>query len=146
MRATALALLAGAVVLTGVGLVLPLYSTGHPGGVEVIVKAFGSTIVNKPGDWPAGELSPLYAWPFIVTALALAIAVVLSRKAQLIALGGAAAQVGALGVLVALVVSERGLVAQHEGRSFSFGVGLLLIGLATVAAVVGAVALQREAK
>ncbi|GLZ34559.1 hypothetical protein Lesp02_67460 [Lentzea sp. NBRC 105346] len=145
-RATAAALLAVGVVLTVAALVLPLYSSAYPGGVEVIVRAWGTEIVNKPGDWPPGELSPLYAIPLTVTAAALAASVFLRRRlAAYTALGGAAAQVGAVGILLTLLLSEKGHVDETAGQSFSPGIGVMLLVVGTVAAVVGAIALQREA-
>ncbi|TWP52336.1 hypothetical protein FKR81_12310 [Lentzea tibetensis] len=148
-RATAAALLAVGVVLTAVAQVLPLYSSSYTGGVEVVVRAWGTTIINKPGDWPAGELSPTYGIPLTVTAViaALAIAALAWRPevARYAALGGALAQVGALGVLVALVMSERGHAVGQKGASFDFGIGLVLLVVATVVATAGAVGLQREA-
>jgi hypothetical protein len=129
--------------------VLPLYSSSYPGGVEVVVQAFGTTIVNKPGDWPAGELSPTYAIPLVVTALVLALGIALLKwsgnVAAQVTLVAALAQVGAAGVLAALMVSERGHALGQEGTSFDVGIGFVLLGLATIAAVAGAAGLQREA-
>lgn len=128
-RPMAAALLAVSVVLTGLATVLPLYSAGYDNNVEMIVRGWGTTIVNKPGDWPAGELSPMYAIPLVVTALALAVGVFHRQVAR----GGAAAQVGAVGVLIALAVAESG----RDGR-FSVGIGLVLLVVATITAVLGA--------
>ncbi|MGI5505927.1 hypothetical protein [Lentzea sp. CA-135723] len=139
-RPTAIALIAIGVVLTATALVLPWYSTGYAGGVEVIVRAWGTEIVNKPGDWPAGELSPWYGLPVAVT-LALLVAGVWVTRA---ALAGAAGQLGAAGIIGALVVSERGHALEQQG-DFAIGFGLVFLAVGTLVALAGAVAVQREA-
>ncbi|GLY53182.1 hypothetical protein [Lentzea sp. NBRC 102530] len=139
-RPTAIALIAIGVVLTATALVLPWYSTGYAGGVEVVVRAWGTEIVNKPGDWPAGELSPWYGLP-VAVALALLVAGVWVTRA---ALAGAAGQLGAAGIIAALVVSERGHAIEQQG-DFAIGFGLVFLAVGTVVALAGAVAVQREA-
>ncbi|GHH45324.1 hypothetical protein [Lentzea cavernae] len=139
-RPTAIALIAAGVVLTATAMVLPWYSTAYAGGVEVVVRAWGTEIVDKPGDWPAGELSPWYGVPVVVT-LALLVAGIWITRA---ALAGAAGQVGAAGVVAALVVSERGHALDQQG-DFAIGFGLVFLVLGTLVALAGAVALQREA-
>ncbi|WP_439660521.1 hypothetical protein ACSHWB_02795 [Lentzea sp. HUAS TT2] len=139
-RATAVSLIAAGVVLTATAMVLPWYSTAYAGGVEVVVRAWGTEIVNKPGDWPAGELSPWYGVPVVVTLLLLVVGVWVGRAA----LAGAAGQVGAVGVIAALVVSERGHALEQQG-DFAVGFGLVFLVLGTLAGLVGAVAVQREA-
>ncbi|SDG42571.1 hypothetical protein SAMN05216553_10810 [Lentzea fradiae] len=139
-RATAVALVAAGVVLTATALVLPWYSTVYAGGVEVVVRAWGTEVVNKPGDWPAGDLSPWYGVPVVVT-VALLVAGVWVRQA---ALAGSAAQVGAVAVIAALLVSERGHAVEQQG-DFALGFGLVFLVAGTLVALVGAVAVQREA-
>ncbi|MFD4639324.1 hypothetical protein ACFWN2_18540 [Lentzea sp. NPDC058436] len=139
-RATAVALIAVGVVLTATAMVLPWYSTGYAGGVEVIVRAWGTEILNKPGDWPAGELSPWYGVPVVVTVVLLVLGVWVSRAA----LAGAAGQLGAVGVIGALVVSERGHAVEQQG-DFAVGFGLVFLVVGTLVALAGAVAAQREA-
>ncbi|MEU7478086.1 hypothetical protein AB0A63_19025 [Lentzea sp. NPDC042327] len=139
-RPTAIALIAVGVVLTAGALVLPWYSTTYAGGVEVVVRAWGTEVVNKPGDWPAGDLSPWYGIPVAAT-VALLVAGVKVRWA---ALAGALGQAGAVAVVVALVVSERGHAGDQQG-DFALGYGLLFLAVGTVVALVGAVAAQREA-
>ncbi|WP_394616750.1 hypothetical protein JNUCC0626_45190 [Lentzea sp. JNUCC 0626] len=139
-RPTAIALIAAGVVLTATALVLPWYSTAYAGGVEVVVRAWGTEIVNKPGDWPAGELSPWYGLP-VAVALALLVAGVWIARA---ALAGAAGQLGAAGIIAALVVSERGHALEQQG-DFAIGFGLVFLALGTVVALAGAVAVQQEA-
>ncbi|MFD4670991.1 hypothetical protein ACFWNN_14745 [Lentzea sp. NPDC058450] len=139
-RPTAIALIAAGVVLTATALVLPWYSTGYAGGVEVVVRAWGTEILNKPGDWPAGELSPWYGVPVAVT-LALLVAGVWVTRA---ALAGAAGQLGAAGIIGALVVSERGHALEQQA-DFAVGFGLVFLAVGTLVALAGAVALQREA-
>lgn len=139
-RPTAIALIAAGVVLTATAMVLPWYSTAYAGGVEVVVRAWGTEILNKPGDWPAGELSPWYGVPVVVTALLLVAGVWITRAA----LAGAAGQVGAVGVIAALVVSERGHAVDQQG-DFAVGFGLVFLAVGTLVALAGAVAVQREA-
>lgn len=139
-RPTAIALIAAGVVLTATAMVLPWYSTAYAGGVEVVVRAWGTEILNKPGDWPAGELSPWYGVPVVVTALLLVAGVWINRAA----LAGAAGQVGAVGVIAALVVSERGHAIDQQG-DFAVGFGLVFLAVGTLVALAGAVAVQREA-
>ncbi|SEQ62681.1 hypothetical protein [Lentzea albida] len=139
-RATAVALIAVGVVLTATAMVLPWYSTAYAGGVEVVVRAWGTEILNKPGDWPAGELSPWYGVPVVVTVLLLVAGVWITRAA----LAGAAGQVGAVGVIGALVVSERGHAVEQQG-DFAVGFGLVFLVVGTLVALAGAVAAQREA-
>lgn len=139
-RPTAIALIAAGVVLTATAMVLPWYSTAYAGGVEVVVRAWGTEILNKPGDWPAGELSPWYGVPVVVTALLLVAGVWITRAA----LAGAAGQVGAAGVIAALVVSERGHAVDQQG-DFAVGFGLVFLAVGTLVALAGAVAVQREA-
>ncbi|GGN21641.1 hypothetical protein GCM10011609_73650 [Lentzea pudingi] len=139
-RPTAIALIAAGVVLTATAMVLPWYSTAYAGGVEVVVRAWGTEILNKPGDWPAGELSPWYGVPVVVTALLLVAGVWINRAA----LAGAAGQVGAVGVIAALVVSERGHAVDQQG-DFAVGFGLVFLAVGTLVALAGAVAVQREA-
>ena len=139
-RPTAIALIAVGVVLTAGAMVLPWYSTAYAGNVEVVVRAWGTEVVNKPGDWPAGELSPWYGIPIAAT-VALLLAGVKVRWA---ALAGAVAQAGAVAVVAALVVSERGHAVEQQG-DFALGYGLVFLAVGTVVALVGAVAAQREA-
>ncbi|MCG8924625.1 hypothetical protein V1227_38125 [Lentzea sp. DG1S-22] len=139
-RPTAIALIAVGVVLTATAMVLPWYSTAYGGGVEVVVRAWGTEIVNKPGDWPAGELSPWYGVPVAVTAALLVAGIWVARAA----LAGAAGQVGAVGVTAALVVSERGHAVEQQG-DFAVGFGLVFLVAGTLVALAGAVAVQREA-
>jgi hypothetical protein len=139
-RPTAIALIAAGVVLTATAMVLPWYSTVYSGGVEVVVRAWGTEILNKPGDWPAGELSPWYGVPVVVTAVLLVAGVWISRAA----LAGAAGQLGAVGVIGALVVSERGHAVEQQG-DFAVGFGLVFLAVGTLVALAGAVAVQREA-
>lgn len=139
-RPTAIALIAAGVVLTATAMVLPWYSTAYAGGAEVVVRAWGTEILNKPGDWPAGELSPWYGVPVVVTALLLVAGVWISRAA----LAGAAGQLGAVGVIGALVVSERGHAVEQQG-DFAVGFGLVFLAVGTLVALAGAVAVQREA-
>ncbi|MGW6449067.1 hypothetical protein [Lentzea sp. NPDC055074] len=139
-RPTAIALIAAGVVLTATAMVLPWYSTAYAGGVEVVVRAWGTEILNKPGDWPAGELSPWYGVPVVVTALLLVAGVWITRAA----LAGAAGQIGAVGVIAALVVSERGHALEQQG-DFAVGFGLVFLAVGTLVALAGAVAVQREA-
>ncbi|KOV81508.1 hypothetical protein [Nocardia sp. NRRL S-836] len=139
-RPTAIALIAVGVVLTAGAMVLPWYSTAYAGDVEVVVRAWGTQVVNKPGDWPAGELSPWYGIPVAAT-MALLVAGVKVRWA---ALAGAVAQAGATAVVAALVVSDRGHAADQQG-DFALGYGLVFLVVGTVVALVGAVAAQREA-
>lgn len=126
-------------VLTATAMVLPWYSTAYAGGVEVVVRAWGTEVVNKPGDWPAGELSPWYGLPVAVAAALLVAGVWVNRAA----LAGAAAQLGAVGVATALVVSERGHAVEQQG-DFAIGYGLVFLVVGTVVALVGAIAVQRE--
>jgi hypothetical protein len=139
-RPTAVALIAAGVVLTATAMVLPWYSTVYAGGVEVVVRAWGTDVVNKPGDWPAGELSPWYGVPVVVTVLLLVAGVWINRAA----LAGAVGQLGAVGVVSALVVSERGHAIEQQG-DFAVGFGLVFLVVGTLAGLVGAVAVQREA-
>lgn len=136
---TAIALIAVGVVLTAGAMVLPWYSTAYAGGVEVVVKAWGTEIVNKPGEWPAGELSPWYGVPIAAT-IALLVAGVWVRAA---ALAGAVGQFGAVAVVATLVVSERGHATEQQG-DFAVGFGLVFLVVGTLVALVGAVAAQRE--
>ncbi|MCP2202161.1 hypothetical protein [Lentzea flava] len=138
-RPTAVALIAAGVVLTATAMVLPWYSTAYAGNVEVVVRAWGTEVVNKPGDWPAGELSPWYGLPVAITA-ALMIAGIWVERA---ALAGAAAQVGAVGITSVLVVSERGHAVEQQG-DFAIGFGLLFLLIGTLTALAGAIAVQRE--
>ncbi|MDX3663424.1 hypothetical protein PV646_39570 [Streptomyces sp. ID05-26A] len=139
-RPTAIALIAAGVVLTATAMVLPWYSTAYAGGVEVVVRAWGTEVLNKPGDWPAGELSPWYGVPVVVTALLLVAGVWINRAA----LAGAAGQIGAVGVIAALVVSERGHAIDQQG-DFAVGFGLVFLAVGTLVALAGSVAVQREA-
>ncbi len=139
-RPTAIALIAVGVVLTAGAMVLPWYSTAYAGNVEVVVRAWGTEVVNKPGDWPAGELSPWYGIPVAAT-MALLVAGVKVRRS---ALAGAVAQAGAVAVVAALAVSERGHATDQQG-DFALGYGLVFLAVGTVVALVGAVAAQREA-
>ncbi|SDP70720.1 hypothetical protein [Lentzea jiangxiensis] len=139
-RPTAIALIAVGVVLTATAMVLPWYSTAYGGGVEVVVRAWGTEIVNKPGDWPAGELSPWYGVPVAVTAALLVAGIWVARAA----VAGAAGQAGAVGVTAALVVSERGHAVEQQG-DFAVGFGLVFLVAGTLVALAGAVAVQREA-
>lgn len=139
-RATAVALIAAGVVLTATAMVLPWYSTAYAGGVEVVVRAWGTEVLNKPGDWPAGELSPWYGVPVVVTVVLLVAGVWVGRAA----LAGAAGQLGAVGVIGALVVSERGHAVEQQG-DFAVGFGLVFLVAGTLVALAGAVAAQREA-
>jgi hypothetical protein len=139
-RPTAVALIAAGVVLTATAMVLPWYSTAYVGGVEVVVRAWGTEVVNKPGDWPAGDLSPWYGLPVAVTAVLLAAGIWINRAA----LAGAAAQLGAIAVTAVLVVSERGHALEQQG-DFAIGFGLVFLVLGTVTAAIGAIAVQREA-
>jgi hypothetical protein len=127
------------VVLTATAMVLPWYATTYAGDVEVVVRAWGTEIVNKPGDWPAGELSPWYGVPVAVTAALLVAGIWVSRAA----LAGAAAQVGAVGITAALVVSERGHAVEQQG-DFVIGFGLVFLVVGTLIALIGAIAAQRE--
>lgn len=138
-RPTAVALVAAGVVLTATALVLPWYSTGYAGNVEVVVRAWGTEILNKPGDWPAGELSPWYGVPVAVSVVLLVAGIWVARAA----LAGAAAQLGAVGVTVALVVSERGHAVEQQG-DFAIGFGLVFLVIGTLVALIGAIAVQRE--
>jgi hypothetical protein len=133
------ALIAAGVVLTATAMVLPWYATTYAGDVEVVVRAWGTEIVNKPGDWPAGELSPWYGVPVAVTAALLVAGIWVSRAA----LAGAAAQVGAVGITAALVVSERGHAVEQQG-DFVIGFGLVFLVVGTLIALIGAIAAQRE--
>jgi len=138
-RPTAVALIAAGVVLTATAMVLPWYSTAYAGNVEVVVRAWGTEVLNKPGDWPAGDLSPWYGIPIAVT-VALLIAGIWINQA---ALAGAAAQLGAAGIVAALVVSERGHAIEQQG-DFALGFGLVFLTLGTLIAATGAIAVQRE--
>jgi len=138
-RPTAVALIAAGVVLTATAMVLPWYSTAYAGNVEVVVRAWGTEVLNKPGDWPAGDLSPWYGIPIAVT-VALLIAGIWINQA---ALAGAAAQLGAAGIVAALVVSERGHAIEQQG-DFALGFGLVFLALGTLIAATGAIAVQRE--
>lgn len=138
-RPTAVALVAAGVVLTATALVLPWYSTGYAGNVEVVVRAWGTEILNKPGDWPAGELSPWYGVPVAVSVVLLVAGIWVARAA----LAGAAAQLGAVGVTAALVVSERGHAVEQQG-DFAIGFGLVFLVIGTLVALIGAIAVQRE--
>lgn len=138
-RPTAIALIAVGVVLTAGALVLPWYSTAYAGGVEVVVRAWGTDVLNKPGDWPAGQLSPWYWVPLAVT-VALLVAGVWWHWS---ALAGAVGQAGATAVVAALVVSERGHAIDQQG-DFVVGFGLVFLVAGTLVALVGAVAAQRE--
>ncbi|MEU3643581.1 hypothetical protein AB0E59_09405 [Lentzea sp. NPDC034063] len=139
-RPTAIALIAAGVVLSATAMVLPWYSTAYAGGVEVVVRAWGTEVLNKPGDWPAGELSPWYGVPVVVTVLLLVAGIWINRAA----LAGAAGQLGAVGIVSALVVSERGHAIEQQG-DFAVGFGLVFLVVGTVVGLVGAVAAQREA-
>ncbi|MDT7789459.1 MAG: hypothetical protein QOF58_7878 [Pseudonocardiales bacterium] len=138
-RPTAVALIAAGVVLTATALVLPWYSTTYAGDVEVVVRAWGTEVVNKPGDWPAGELSPWYGVPIAITAAFLAAGIWISRAA----LAGAAAQLGAVGITTALTISERGHAVEQQG-DFAIGYGLVFLAAGTLVALTGAVAAQKE--
>lgn len=138
-RPTAVALIAAGVVLTATALVLPWYSTTYAQDVEVIVRAWGTEVVNKPGDWPAGDLSPWYGLPIVATAALLIAGIWVSRAA----LAGAAAQLGAVGITTVLVVSERGHAVEQQG-DFAIGFGLVFLALGTLTALTGAIAVQRE--
>jgi hypothetical protein len=139
-RPTAVALIAVGVVLTATAMVLPWYSTGYAGGVEVVVRAWGTEVVNKPGDWPSGDLSPWYGLPVAVTAALLIAGVWINRAA----LAGAAAQLGAVAITATLVVSERGHAIEQQG-DFAIGFGLVFLAIGTLIALLGAIAVQREA-
>lgn len=139
-RPTAIALIAAGVVLSATAMVLPWYSTAYAGGVEVVVRAWGTEVLNKPGDWPAGELSPWYGVPVVVTVALLVAGIWINRAA----LAGAAGQLGAVGVVSALVVSERGHAIEQQG-DFAVGFGLVFLVVGTLVGLVGAVAVQREA-
>lgn len=138
-RPTAIALIAAGVVLTAGAMVLPWYSTAYAGNVEVVVRAWGTEVVNKPGDWPAGELSPWYGVPIAAT-IALLVA---GMKVRWAALAGAVAQAGAIAVVATLVVSERGHAADQQG-DFAIGFGLVFLALGTLVALIGAVATQND--
>jgi hypothetical protein len=138
-RPTAVALIAAGVVLTATALVLPWYSTAYPGNVEVVVRAWGTEVVNKPGDWPAGDLSPWYGLPVAITVALLVAGIWVDRAA----LAGAAAQLGAVGITAALVVSDRGHALEQQG-DFAIGFGLVFLVLGTLTALIGAIAAQRE--
>ncbi len=138
-RPTAVALIAAGVVLTATALVLPWYSTIYAQDVEVIVRAWGTEVVNKPGDWPAGDLSPWYGVPIAVTAAFLTAGIWVNRAA----LAGAAAQLGAVGITGALTISERGHAIDQQG-DFAIGYGLVFLAAGTLVALVGAIAAQRE--
>lgn len=140
-RPTAVALIAAGVVLTATALILPWYSTAYAPNVEVIVRAWGTEVVNKPGDWPAGELSPWYGLPIAATAALLIAGIWVSRAA----LAGAAAQLGAVGITTALTISERGHAVEQQG-DFAIGFGLVFLAAGTLVALTGAVAVQREPK
>ncbi len=139
-RPTAIALIATGVVLTAGAMVLPWYSTAYPGNVEVVVRAWGTEVLNKPGDWPAGELSPWYGIPIAAT-IALLVA---GARIRWAALAGAVAQAGATAVVATLVVSERGHATDQQG-DFAIGFGLVFLALGTLVALVGAIAAQQEA-
>lgn len=138
-RPTAVALIAAGVVLTATAMVLPWYSTAYAGNVEVVVRAWGTEVLNKPGDWPAGDLSPWYGIPIAVTVALLIAGIWINRAA----LAGAAAQLGAAGIVAALVVSERGHAIEQQG-DFALGFGLVFLALGTLTAATGAIAVQRE--
>ncbi|MEV6242809.1 hypothetical protein [Lentzea sp. NPDC051838] len=138
-RPTAVALIAAGVVLTATALVLPWYSTTYAGNVEVIVRAWGTEVVNKPGDWPAGELSPWYGVPIAITAAFLVAGIWVNRAA----LAGAAAQLGAVGITTVLTISERGHAVEQQG-DFAIGYGLVFLAAGTLAALTGAIAAQKE--
>jgi hypothetical protein len=138
-RPTAVALIAAGVVLTATAMVLPWYSTAYAGNVEVVVRAWGTEVVNKPGEWPAGDLSPWYGLPVAITAALLVAGIWVNRAA----LAGAAAQTGALGLITALVVSERGHAIEQQG-DFALGFGLVFLAAGTLLALAGAIAAQRE--
>lgn len=138
-RPTAVALIAAGVVLTATAMVLPWYSTAYAGNVQVVVRAWGTEVLNKPGDWPAGDLSPWYGIPIAVTAALLIAGIWINRAA----LAGAAAQLGAAGIVAALVVSERGHAIEQQG-DFALGFGLVFLALGTLTAATGAIAVQRE--
>jgi hypothetical protein len=138
-RPTAVALIAAGVVLTATAMVLPWYSTAYAGNVEVVVRAWGTEVLNKPGDWPAGDLSPWYGIPIAVTAALLIAGIWINRAA----LAGAAGQLGAVGIVAALVVSERGHAIEQQG-DFAPGFGLVVLVLGTLTAATGAIAVQRE--
>jgi hypothetical protein len=133
------ALIAAGVVLTATAMVLPWYATTYAGDVEVVVRAWGTEVVNKPGDWPPGDLSPWYGVPVAVTVALLVAGIWVNRAA----LAGAAAQVGAVGIIAALVVSERGHAVEQQG-DFAIGFGLVFLVIGTLTALVGAIAAQRE--
>jgi hypothetical protein len=138
-RPTAVALIAAGVVLTATAMVLPWYSTAYAGNIEVVVRAWGTEVVNKPGDWPAGELSPWYGLPVAITAALMVAGIWINRAA----LAGAAAQVGAVGITTALIVSERGHAIEQQG-DFAIGFGLVFLAAGTLTALTGAIAAQRE--
>jgi hypothetical protein len=138
-RPTAVALIAAGVVLTATAMVLPWYSTAYAGNVEVVVRAWGTEIVNKPGDWPAGELSPWYGLTIAITAALMTAGIWINRAA----LAGAAAQFGAVAITTVLVVSERGHAIEQQG-DFAIGFGLVFLALGTLIALTGAIAAQRE--
>ena len=139
-RPTEVALIAAGVVLTATAMVLPWYSTVYAGNVQVVVKAWGTEVVNKPGDWPAGELSPWYGLPVALTAALLVAGIWINRAA----LAGAAAQLGAVGVTTVLLISERGHAVEQQG-DFAVGYGLVFLAIGTLVALAGAIAVQREA-
>jgi hypothetical protein len=138
-RPTAVALIAAGVVLTATAMVLPWYSTVYAGDVEVVVRAWGTRVVNKPGDWPAGDLSPWYGLPVALTAALLVAGIWINRAA----LAGAAAQLGAVGVTAVLLISERGHAVEQQG-DFAIGYGLVFLVAGTLTALAGAIAVQRE--
>ncbi|MET9633902.1 hypothetical protein ABZX92_41260 [Lentzea sp. NPDC006480] len=140
-RPTAVALIAAGVVLTATALVLPWYSTIYAGDVEVVVRAWGTEVVNKPGDWPAGDLSPWYGVPIAITAAFLTAGIWINRAA----LAGAAAQLGAVGITAALTISERGHAVEQQG-DFALGYGLVFLAAGTLVALTGAIAAQKEPK
>ncbi|MEU0881658.1 hypothetical protein ABZ345_23855 [Lentzea sp. NPDC005914] len=138
-RPTAVALIAAGVVLTATALVLPWYSTIYAQDVEVVVRAWGTEVVNKPGDWPAGDLSPWYGLPIAVTAALMIAGIWINRAA----LAGAAAQLGAVGITTTLTISERGHAVEQQG-DFAIGYGLVFLAVGTLVALTGAIAAQRE--
>ncbi|MCP2246791.1 hypothetical protein [Lentzea aerocolonigenes] len=138
-RPTAVALIVAGVVLTATAMVLPWYSTVYAGNVEVVVRAWGTQVVNKPGDWPAGDLSPWYGLPVALTAVLLVAGIWINRAA----LAGAAAQLGAVGITAVLLISERGHAVEQQG-DFAIGYGLVFLVAGTLTALAGALAVQRE--
>ncbi|KJK33783.1 hypothetical protein UK23_44790 [Lentzea aerocolonigenes] len=140
-RPTAVALIAAGVVLTATALILPWYSTIYAGDVEVVVRAWGTEVVHKPGDWPAGELSPWYGVPIAITAAFLTAGIWINRAA----LAGAAAQLGAVGIITVLTISERGHAVEQQG-DFAIGYGLVFLAAGTLVALTGAIAAQKEAR